>query len=194
MISSATKLNLKECIEFITQETSSEYDAYLLKTIKDRIRWDVRVTNYDIHMKVKDGIVSLYGYFDKSYRKLAALKIIGTTEGVIEVQDHSQILDDYYRTDSDIEKLILKHIMRESLLEGEWINVNSKDGVVTLEGSVYRPQVKAMASRITWALSGVRDCHNVIKLLEQTELPQEVSESAAAEKAWNETAIQDVLI
>jgi osmotically-inducible protein OsmY len=149
-------------------------DKRLLDTIKDRIRWDIRVSNSDISVQVKDGVVILDGYFDLPYRHAAALDVIGTTEGLKGIEDRSMVVDDYRRTDKDLEILISKQLLSQNFLSGEWIDVTVRGGVVTLEGAVYRSRLKAFAARSVWELSGVKDCFNLIDLKEIPQTTQSV--------------------
>jgi hyperosmotically inducible protein len=90
----------------------------LLERIQNRIRWDIRVSNSDVSIKVKNGVVTLNGYFDKPYRHAAVVSVIKTTEGVVELKDQSQVVDDYCRTDKELETLISKQILTLPLLPG----------------------------------------------------------------------------
>lgn len=144
-------------------------DQKLLERIQNRIRWDIRVSNSDILLNVKTGVVTLNGYFDKPYRHGAAVNVIITTEGVVELRDESRVVDDYYRTDNELEELISKQIHALPFLPSEWIDVDVCDGVVKLEGLVFRPRLKAFAARASWELSGINDCINLISLKEPPE-------------------------
>lgn len=144
-------------------------DQDLLERIQSRIRWDIRVSNSDVSIRVREGEVILHGYFDKPYRHSAAVSVITTTEGVRIFKDESQVIDDYYRTDKELEILISKQILSLLFLPGEWIDVDVCDGVVKLEGLVFRPRFKAFAARASWELSGIKDCINLIDLRESPE-------------------------
>lgn len=139
-------------------------DKRLEEKINSRIRWDIRVSSADVLIKVHSGKVSLYGYFDKSYRHQAVVEIIQSTEGVTKFKDLSQVVQDYYRGDTEINHLIQQQLSQYKLLDGEWIDVESADGVVKLEGEVFRPELKAFATKTAWELSGVQDCINLIQV------------------------------
>lgn len=141
-------------------------DKRLEEKINSRIRWDIRVSAADVLIKVHGGKVSLYGYFDKAYRHQAVVEIIESTEGVTKLKDLSQVVHDYYRGDQEINNLITQQLAHYKFLEGEWIDVESADGVVKLEGEVFRPELKAFATKTTWELSGVQDCINLIQIKE----------------------------
>jgi hyperosmotically inducible protein len=161
--------------------TNLTKDEILLKTIKDRIKWDIRVGNSDVLLKVEDGVVHLYGYFDKSYRHAAAKSIVGSTEGVHGFVDHSKVLLSYYRSDRELEGLIMRQITGMAFLPGEWIDAEVCDGVVKIEGVVYRPRLKAFAARSSWALSGVKDCLNLIEITEPPQILRSLQSTKKSE-------------
>jgi hyperosmotically inducible periplasmic protein len=139
-------------------------DKRLEERINDRIRWDIRVSEADVLVKIHGGKVSLYGYFDKTFRHQAVVDIIVNMEGVAKFKDLSQVVSDYYRGDKEIDSLIAKQLANHHFLKGEWIEAKTADGVVKLEGEVYRSEMKAFASKCCWELSGVQDCINLIQL------------------------------
>jgi osmotically-inducible protein OsmY len=139
-------------------------DDSLLKKIKARIRWDIRVSNSDIYLKVKNSVVTLDGCFDKPYRHAAAVNIIKSTDGVTEFKDKSVTVGDYFRTDKELQTLITEQIKTLTLGPEEWIEVSVQSGVVKLIGSVSKPRHKAFASRSVWELSGIKDCLNQIEI------------------------------
>jgi osmotically-inducible protein OsmY len=145
-------------------------DHRLLERIRARIRWDIRVSNSDISLKVRDGRVTLFGYFDKPYRHAAAVNVITSAEGVKNFEDQSQVLGDYFRTDKELETLISKQVLGMAFSPGEWIDVSVCDGVARLEGRVSRSRHKAFAARATWELSGIKDCINMIEIGETPEV------------------------
>jgi osmotically-inducible protein OsmY len=144
-------------------------DQELLERIHARIRWDIRVSNSDVLVQVSDGCVTLLGYFDKVYRHGAAVGIITTTEGVSQFIDKSEVVNDYYRTDQELETLVKKQLETFQLLPGENIEVVVQNGIARLRGKVYRSKLKAFAARATWELSGIKDCVNLIDLRSDTQ-------------------------
>ncbi len=147
-------------------------DQEILKNISDRICWDIRVSNSDILVKVNDGCVMLLGYFDRAYRHKAAISLIKSTDGVTGLVDQSQVLDSYFRTDRDLEALIVRQVAELPLLSEEWIEVDVCDAKVTLTGQVTRPRLKAAAARAAWELSGIKDCDNCIQVCEAPSMPR----------------------
>lgn len=139
-------------------------DDELTQKIEDRVRWDIRVSNSDMFISTENGVVTLQGTFDKSYRHKAALKAIEETEGVDGIDDKSVVLEDYFRPDEKLKFLIESQILFLPLVAGEWIKVEVDQGVVKLKGCVNYPRFKAFAAKVTWELSGVKDCLNMIEI------------------------------
>lgn len=140
-------------------------DSVILQRIKDRIRWDLRVSLADLNIVVRDGTVILNGFVDSSYKKTAAMDIVSSTEGVWSVENRIVVPFDYYRTDEEIRNIMEVQLRDLIKLSGEHIEVQVVDGIVKLEGEVYRPRLKAFSAASAWELSGVRDCLNFIDIV-----------------------------
>jgi osmotically-inducible protein OsmY len=153
--------------DLLMVQYSKNKDKELFRKITSRIRWDIRVSNSDVSIDVNNGCVTLRGNFDKPYRQEAAISIITTTDGIADFKDHSKVIVDYFRTDSELETLISKQILAMPFVSGEWIDVEVFDSVAKLEGLVFRPRLKAFAARATWELSGIKDCINLIDFKER---------------------------
>ncbi|MBL7545792.1 MAG: BON domain-containing protein [Bdellovibrionaceae bacterium] len=140
-------------------------DQNLKKILMDRLNWDFRVSKSDVKLFVKNGIVAIYGYFDKNFRRAAAIETIASTQGVLATIDNTQVLGDYHRSDTELETILEKRLLDQKLTHGEWVKLNVQDGVVTWEGSVCQSRFKAWISKITWELSGVKDCYNFVRIV-----------------------------
>lgn len=136
----------------------------VLQRIRDHIKWDKRVSLADLNITARNGVIVLNGYVDSTYKKNAALDIVSSTEGVWSVENHITVPMDYFRADDEIKTLVEKQLQDLNRLSGEHIEVEVLEGVVKLEGEVFRPRLKAMADSVVWELSGVRDCLNFIEI------------------------------
>ncbi|WP_374075968.1 BON domain-containing protein [Bdellovibrio bacteriovorus] len=142
----------------------NQVDSELARRIRDRIKWDKRVSIADLDVVVRGGVVIVSGFVDTSYKKNAALEAISDTEGVWAVEDRIVVPVDYYRTDEEITKILESQLAEMIKIGGEHIEVDVIDGIVKLEGEVFRPRLKAMAVASAWELSGVRDVLNFIEI------------------------------
>jgi hyperosmotically inducible protein len=139
-------------------------DTTLAKRIHERLKWDRRVSPADFDIIVRGGVVIVNGFVDTSYKKNAALEIISDTDGVWALEDCIVVPMDYYRTDDEIKQILLSELAEIVKIGGEHIEVEVIDGIVRLEGEVYRPRLKASAVGSAWELSGVRDVLNLIEI------------------------------
>lgn len=142
----------------------NQSDSELARKIRDRIKWDKRVSIADLEIEVQGGEVIVRGNVDCAYKKNAALESISETEGVWNIDDQIDVPSDFLRSDKEIIKLIKSQIQEMIMLDGEHIEFECEDGVVKLQGEVFRPRLKAMAAACAWELSGVRDVNNFIEL------------------------------
>lgn len=140
-------------------------DSEVLQRIKDRIKWDKRVSLADLNIVIRNGVIILNGFVDSTYKKTAAMDIVSSTEGVWSVENRIVVPMDYHRTDEEIKKIMEVQLHDLIKLSGEHIEVEVTDGVVKLEGEVYRPRLKAFSAASAWELSGVRDCLNFIDIV-----------------------------
>lgn len=139
-------------------------DEDLIEKIRDRIKWDARLSNVDIFIEIRNGVVQVSGVFDSSMRRTAVLNILKSTKGISKFTDYTQVAKSRHRSDKEIRRIIKKQIDEFYLFDGEKIEIKVKSGTVLYEGVVYRKILKAFSSRIAWELSGVNDCMNFIKI------------------------------
>jgi hyperosmotically inducible periplasmic protein len=156
------KTGVRKGFSFLTNQE-------LEKRVRERIRWDKRVSTADLQIIAREGHIILEGTVDSPYKEKAAQDIVTHTEGVISV--HSQIIvpNHFYRTDSELKTLINDQLAKIGLSETESISVLIADGHVKLEGIVNCSRKKAQAAGIVWELSGVTDCLNLIEIMEPSQ-------------------------
>lgn len=153
-------------------------NVILTKRIQERIQWDRRVSNSDIHVISSGGDVTLIGKVDSRSKIVAAVELAKSTKGVTSVRNQLEVPLSFARADSELRNLIENRIREMSLVGKEFISVVVERGCVKLEGVVQSKQKKALAAGFVWELSGVNDCHNLIKIdgevkpFEFTPLPQ----------------------
>ncbi|QDK39280.1 BON domain-containing protein [Bdellovibrio sp. NC01] len=144
----------------------NQIDNELSRKIRDRLKWDKRVSVADIEVFVRGCNVIVTGFVDTAYKKNAALEVVSDTEGVWSIEDRIVVPADYFRSDEEIRNILNNQVAEMIKLGGEHIEIDVIDSVVTLRGEVFRPRLKAMAVASAWELSGVRDVLNLIQILE----------------------------
>ncbi|UXR64085.1 BON domain-containing protein [Bdellovibrio bacteriovorus] len=147
-----------------THLLKNQIDSELGRKIRDRIKWDKRVSAADLDVVVRGNLVIVSGFVDTSYKKNAALEVISDTEGVWAVEDRIVVPTDYYRSDEEILRILETQMADMIKIGGEHVEVEVVDGVVRLQGEVFRPRLKALAVAAAWELSGVLDVLNFIEI------------------------------
>ena len=142
----------------------NQIDNELANKIRDRLKWDKRVSQADIEIIVKGCNVIVVGYVDTAFRKNAALEVVSDTEGVWSIEDRIVVPADYFRSDEEIFNILHDQASEMIKIGGEHIEVGVLDSVVILRGEVFRPRLKAMAVASAWELSGVKDVLNLIEI------------------------------
>ena len=138
----------------------------LAAKIMERIKWDKRVSPADFDVVVRGSAVIIYGFVDTSFKRQAALELISDIEGVWSIEDRIIVPAEYYRTDDELKKILNAELDGMIKIGGEHIELDVVEGVVTLQGEVFRPRLKALAVGLAWELSGVRDVLNNIQIIE----------------------------
>ncbi|WP_413585573.1 BON domain-containing protein [Bdellovibrio sp. HCB274] len=141
-------------------------DTDLRRKICERLKWDKRVSPADFDVIVRGCAVIVTGSCDTSFKKMAALELVSNIDGVWSIEDRIVVPSDYYRSDEELKMLIEQSLEDFVKIGGENISVFVEDGVVTLEGEVFRPRLKALAVGSAWELSGVVDVINNIMIVE----------------------------
>lgn len=141
-------------------------DRELLKQLENRLRWDQRVSLVDVQLQTHCGYVTLSGVVDAAFRRLAALELVSHTEGVQGYQDRIIVDEGFVKSDGELVAIVTKQLGLLSLSPEERIFADVARGVVRLRGQVSQVRSKALAAGLIWSLSGVRDCINLVEVVE----------------------------
>ncbi len=83
-----------------------ENDRLLMKRIVDRIRWDQRISLSDLKISIRNGLVTLAGEVDSTFRRRAALELVGYTEGIRGFEDKIVVVPGFHRDDDDLTRIL----------------------------------------------------------------------------------------
>jgi len=132
-------------------------DSTIREQITHQFREDPIVDLKDLHILVKRGVVTLKGQMQSWQEKQSALSVAKMVRGVQAVRDALTVHIIEGRTDSVIQKEILRRYQFDVWVERpQLVTVSVQDGVVTLRGrvrSVYEQRRIAELARVP----GVRD-------------------------------------
>ncbi len=145
----------------------SQSDAGITTKVKAKLAADSTVKASQVHVDTQNKIVTLSGTVDSETAKAQAVAIARGTEGVADVVDSltlspstsaeasrsaGQVVDD-----ASITAAVKTKLMADSVVGGLKIDVDTKDGVVSLNGPVKSQNEKDTALRIARETSGVKD-------------------------------------
>ena len=146
-------------------------DAALTAKVKAGMAVDSSVKASQIEVSTKDKVVTLTGNLDSQAEKDRALEIARSTNGVANVVDmiavrtgaESADAPDPTRTvgthvdDAVITAAVKSRLLEDPQVKGLKIDVDTRDGVVFLTGSVGKPEEIDRAVEIARATEHVRD-------------------------------------
>lgn len=146
-------------------------DPGLTTKIKTKMAADDTVKAYQIDVTTRNGVVTLKGNIDSQEAKERALRIARETEGVVNVVDMIAVetvagsgdapepdrrlgerIDD-----AGITMKVKARLLDDPVVKGLKVDVDTRDGVVFLTGSVASQAEKDRAVQIARETEGVRD-------------------------------------
>jgi len=153
-------------------------DVGLTTKVKANLLTDETVKSSHIEVTTNGGVVTLTGNVDSEATKNRAIEIATTTKGVVRVVDMisarqaagSGDAPDPTRTlgetvtDAGITMSVKSRLLDDPLVKGLQIDVDTRDGVVFLTGSVGSDVEKDKAIQLTKDTKGVRDVQANLKV------------------------------
>jgi hyperosmotically inducible protein len=136
-------------------------DAYVTSATKMRLLADRDTPATDINVDTRDGVVTLFGIVPSAAAKQAAEANARKVSGVKDVHNELQVVADAKRDavdakDEDIERGVEKTLASSSSTGRDDIDVEVKDGVVRLTGSVPSESDRLAAGFAARKTPGVR--------------------------------------
>lgn len=141
----------------------SQTDAGITTSVKTKFASDDLVKARNINVDTQGGVVTLTGYVQNAQEEAKALQIAREQRGVTNVVDHLEIEppaapttgSDRLTGDPGITAEIKTKMLADTSVAGLKIDVDTKDGVVTLTGNLASQAEKARALEIARGVTGV---------------------------------------
>jgi osmotically-inducible protein OsmY len=145
----------------------------------------VNIHSFPVHLEYSDGALTLEGEVERITAKKKALEVAAALPGVTGIVDRLRVAPAQQMEDGEIRDHVCNALMAENLLasfaikalvKGKWetiregvqdegtIEVEVKDGIVTLNGSVPSLSAKRLAGVLAWWVPGSRDVVNGIEV------------------------------
>jgi osmotically-inducible protein OsmY len=141
-------------------------DMQLQKDVMDELRWEPTVSEKEIAVAVKDGVVTLGGYVQSYAQKRAAEHAVARVAGVRAVAEDIQVKlpTSRQRSDTEVAHAVINALKWDTEVPDELIKAKIQNGWVTLEGGVEFFYQKSAAERCVRFLNGVKGVSNVISV------------------------------
>jgi hyperosmotically inducible periplasmic protein len=152
----------------------SAKDAWIDGKAESTLLFNTNLNSFDIDTDVKDGTVILTGKVSSAVDKALAEELVASLEGVNDVENNLSIVADTKTNDKDetmqvlldskVETVVKTRLLFESEVSGLDIEVDVKDGVVTLTGVVKSDAERDLAVAIAKNTNDVKDVVSHIEL------------------------------
>lgn len=110
-----------------------------------------------IRVGVEQGVVTLTGVVPALWQKQHAQEIVSRERGVVRIVNHLKVTPARRHDDRDIADDIGRALLRKGIAEAENLNVNVREGVVTLSGTVHTADARRMVYKAALFTPGVVD-------------------------------------
>ena len=153
-----------------TQTVGEELDDATITTkVEAKLAGDPDVSAFNVDVDTNEGVVRLSGTVKHAEARTEAAKLARETEGVKRVINDIKISEEGRGagdrlSDTEITTKIKAKITGNGDLNPFNINVDTKDGVVTLRGAVKTMEAKQAAERIARDTQGVKSVQNMLEV------------------------------
>lgn len=134
-------------------------DTDIEKDVKQALIWDPATESWEISATVKDGVATLNGTVDSWQEKTLAGKVVKGVRGVKGIENNIAVDYATQRSDAEIREEIKKTLRWDVYLDDALIDIDVKDGKVTLTGTVGSLAEKSRAWTDAW-VAGVKAVDN----------------------------------
>ena len=141
-------------------------DTQLQKDVLDELSWEPSISEKEIAVAVKDGVVTLGGYVQSYAQKRAAEHAVARVAGVKAVAEDIQVKlpTSTQRSDTEIAHAVINALKWDTEVPDELIKTKVENGWITLEGAVEFFYQKNAAERCVRFLNGVKGVTNLMSV------------------------------
>ncbi|MBK5187385.1 MAG: BON domain-containing protein [Gemmatimonadaceae bacterium] len=144
-------------------------DMELQKDVAEELKWDPRVTDDEIGISVRAGVVTLTGWVPNFAQKWAAVKAVERVVGVRAIAQELTVKmpQEHATSDTDLAHQVVNTLIWDIEVPHEKIKARVENGWVTLEGEVNWQFQRNSAERAVRYLRGVKGVSNMLTIKSQ---------------------------
>ncbi len=185
-------------------------DLWLKASLVTTYALNQHLNPFDIHVDVTDGVATISGVVDSSVDKDLAGELAKGVDGVRDVDNRLQVNSDSGSrgrggfmeqvNDANITAKVKSQLLWNANTQGMRMDVDTKDGVVSLRGVVASAEEAQLAAQIARNTSGVRQVNNRLEVNpEQQPIERQAEQTASNLKgdlsdAWITTKVKTSLL
>lgn len=151
-----------EDIEVKTLHGDRKNDTEIAEAVLLGLKWHSALQDGKIKVKVEDGWVTLEGEVEWEFQRLAALRMIENTIGIVGINNNIKLVP--ILNANEIKKKINSAFHRSATLDSEKINVEVEGGKVILSGKVRSYAERKDAENAAWLAPGVNKVINELEI------------------------------
>jgi osmotically-inducible protein OsmY len=138
-------------------------DTEIAHAAQSALKWNAMVPDEKLTVTVNNGWLTLTGYVDWNYQRIAAERSVRDLSGVVGVTNSIAVTP--RPSASDVKAKIEAALKRSAQVDARRINVSVADGKVTLSGNVHSWFERSEAHQAAWAAPGVKDVDDRIAVV-----------------------------
>jgi osmotically-inducible protein OsmY len=145
----------------VTPETAALDDDAIRSAVEGEYIFDSAVPFHSIDVDVRTGIVTLSGPVDTILARRRAVELARTIRGVRSVVDDLEVKP-VARSDDDLRRDIVRALLSDPATDSYQVEVEVKEGVATLRGTVDSWQEKQLVVRVAEGVRGLADVRDFV--------------------------------
>ncbi len=162
-VSGVTKVDNQLLVKH-SSEIEIPLDREIKTNIETQLAWHDSIKDSDIQVSVKNGMILLNGHVDAYWKKFKAEQIISGLTGVVGIQNALTVVPTKAVVDDVIADDVVKAISRSPIVDVNAIDIQVKNGVVTVSGVVSNRVEYEAALDVVSNTFGVKDIVNHIHI------------------------------
>ncbi len=147
-------------IEVRLNSTDNRSDAELATSVRRALEWDAFVPVDDLDVTVSDGWVVLRGEVEWEYQRRAAERSVRRLTGVVGLTNGVRVMPRVRPSAEELHRRLLSALVRTVAADADRIDIEVREGAVTLRGSVHSRLERREAEGVAWSAPGVTDVRN----------------------------------